>query len=72
MLIEYVLATETFQSERSQMPPCPNTKYICYGAFSSDVFTEKLTLFQEFLKSHAAVCCGGLNLPIDVLVRYSR
>jgi hypothetical protein len=45
------------------MPPYPNTKYICYGAFSSDVFTEKLTLLQEFLKSHAAACCGGLKSP---------
>ncbi len=41
----------------------PNTKYISYGAFSSDVFTEKLTPLQEFLKSHAAVCCGGLESP---------
>jgi len=28
----------------------PDKKYISYGAFSSDVFTEKLTLLQEFLK----------------------
>jgi hypothetical protein len=41
--------TEAFQPERSQMLPYINTKYICYGAFSSDVFTEKLTLLQEFL-----------------------
>jgi hypothetical protein len=32
-----------------------NTKYISYGALSRDVFTEKLTLLQEFLKSHADI-----------------
>ncbi len=41
----------------------PNIKYISYDALSSHVFTEALTLLQEFLKSHAAVCCGGLKSP---------
>jgi|MCHG01.1.fsa_nt_gi hypothetical protein len=41
----------------------PNTKYISYCALSNDVFTEKLTLLQEFLKSHATVYCGGLESP---------
>jgi len=40
-----------------------NTKYISYGAFSSDVFTEEPTLLQEFLKSHAAIFCGGFKSP---------
>jgi len=41
----------------------PNTKYISYCTHSNDVFTEKLTLLQEFLKSHATVYCGGLESP---------
>jgi len=28
----------------------PDTKYILYGAFSRDVFTETFTLLQEFLE----------------------
>ena len=49
-----------------------NTKYISYVAFSRDVFTEEPTLLQEYLKSHITMFCGGFNLPIDLLVRYSR
>ena len=40
-----------------------NINYLSYGALSRDVFTEKLSLLQEFLKSHAAVRCGGLKSP---------
>jgi len=40
-----------------------NTKYISYGAFSSDVFTEEPTLLQEFLKSHTAIFSGGFESP---------
>ena len=40
-----------------------NTKYISYGAFSSDVFTEEPKILQEFLKSHTAIFSGGFESP---------
>jgi hypothetical protein len=44
-----------FSQVKRRRKPFSNTKYISYGALSSDVFTEKLTLLQEFLKSHADI-----------------
>jgi hypothetical protein len=55
---EYAPIIEYFWLKRGRKPFSStkyNTKYISYGALSRDVFTEKLTLLQEFLKSHADI-----------------
>jgi len=53
----------SFQSQTGQNVFYFNTKYISYGAFSSDVFTEEPKILQEFLKSHTAIFSGGFESP---------